>query len=244
MHRDIARQALTGSSPTSSRHKAAAGKAEVVSRRGGRPSKANAEQIGRRIVDTATDLFFTLGYGATTIEAVAQRARVSKRTFYHRFANKSALLSAVVHRTIEHLRPPADVPLLHGANLAEVLRGLAGLILSAALSPPAIALHRLIVAESSRFPDLAAVVTNQGAIQEALRLIAGVLEREARAGNLALEDSTFAAQQFLHMVIAVPQRRAMGLGVPMTSAEIDAWARDVVNLFLNGCRGWERAAPR
>jgi hypothetical protein len=24
----------------------------------------------------------------------------------------------------------------------------------------------------------------------------------------------------------------------MSPAEVDAWARDVVNLFLNGCRGW------
>ena len=213
-------------------------------RRGGRPSKADAEQIGQRIIDAATELFFTLGYGATSVEAVARRAGISKRTFYHRFANKSALLSAVVHRTIDRMRPPADVPLLDGADLPAILRGLAGLILRAALSPPAIALNRLIVAESSRFPDLASVVTNQGAIEEAVRLIAGVLEREARAGNLSVDDPTFAAQQFLYMVITVPQRRAMGLGVPMTPVEIDAWPRDVVNLFLNGCRGWERTATR
>jgi len=25
---------------------------------------------------------------------------------------------------------------------------------------------------------------------------------------------------------------------PMTPAELHAWAGDVVNLFLNGCRGW------
>ena len=236
--------ALTGSTPPAGKHKAAAGKAGVVSRRGGRPSKADAEQLAHRIVDAAAELFFTLGYGATTIEAVAQRARISKRTFYHRFENKSALFSAVVHRTIERLRPPVDVPLLRGTNFLEILRGLADLILRAALSPPAIALHRLIVAESSRFPNLAAVVTNQGASEEATRLIAGVLKREARAGKLTLNNPTFAAQQFLHMVIAVPQRRAMGLGKPMTSAEVDAWARDVVNLFLNGCRGWERAATR
>ena len=213
-------------------------------RRGGRPSKADAEQIGQRIIDAATELFFTLGYGATSVEAVARRAGISKRTFYHRFANKSALLSAVVHRTIDRMRPPADVPLLDGADLPAILRGLAGLILRAALSPPAIALNRLIVAESSRFPDLATVVTNQGAIEEAVRLIAGVLEREARAGYLSVDDPTFAAQQFLYMVITVPQRRAMGLGVPMTPVEIDAWPRDVVNLFLNGCRGWERTATR
>jgi AcrR family transcriptional regulator len=235
---------VTRSVPPARKHKAAAGKSAVVARRGGRPTKADAEQLGHRIVDAATDLFFTLGYGATSIEAVARRAGISKRTFYHRFANKPALLSAVVHRTIERMRPPADVPLLDGAGLPEILRGLAALILRAALSPPAIALHRLIVAESSRFPDLAAVVTRQGATEEAVRLIAGVLEREARAGNLALDNPTFAAQQFLHMVVAVPQRRAMGLGQPMTPAETAAWARDVVNLFLNGCRGWERAAKR
>jgi TetR/AcrR family transcriptional repressor of mexJK operon len=216
----------------------------VIPRRGGRPSKADAEQLADRIVDAATELFFTLGYGATTIEAVARRARISKRTFYHRFENKSALFSAVVHRTIERMRPPADVPLLRGANLAEILRGLADLILRAALSPPAIELHRLIVAESSRFPDLVAIVAKEGASEEAVRLIAGVLEREAHAGNLQLDNATFAAQQFLYMITALPQRRAMGLGTPMTSAEVNAWSHDVVNLFLNGCRGWERAKTR
>lgn len=211
----------------------------MAARRGGRPSKADAEQLAHRIVDAATELFFSLGYGATTIEAVAKRARVSKRTFYHRFKDKPALFSAVVHRTIERLRPPPDVPLLHGANLSEMLHGLADLILHAALSAPAIQLHRVIVAEAGRFPKLAAVVTNRGASEEAIRLIAGLLEREARAGNLTLDNTTFAAQQFLHMLVAGPQRRAMGLGTPMSSAEIDAWVGDVVNLFLNGCRGWE-----
>jgi AcrR family transcriptional regulator len=222
------------------KHRNAESRANSVPRRAGRPSKAESEQIARRIVDAATDLFFASGYGATSIEAVVQRAGISKRTFYDRFENKTMLLSAVVHRTIERLRPPDDVPLLRGADLPEMLRGVAVLILRAALSPPAIALHRLIVAESGRFPELLAVVARQGASEEAIRLIAGALEREARAGTLALDDPMFAAQQFLHMVIAVPQRRAMGLGKPMRSAEVDAWARDVVNLFLNGCRGWER----
>ena len=209
-----------------------------ASRRGGRPSRSEAERLGERILDAATALFFTAGYGATTIEAVAKRARISKRTFYHRFDDKSALFSAVVHRTIDRLRPAPDVPLLDGAGLPEILHRLAGLILSAALSPPAIALHRLIVAESARFPKLAAVVTEQGGTDEAVALIAGVLEREARAGRLTLDAPVFAARQFLHMVISWPQSRALGLGKPMTPAELDAWAGNVVNLFLNGARRW------
>ncbi len=207
-------------------------------RRGGRPSRTEAELLGERILDAATALFFTAGYGATTIEAVARRARISKRTLYHRFDDKSVLFSAVVHRTIDRLRPPAQVPLLEGANLQEILQRLAGLILRAAVSPPAIALHRLISAESGRFPKLAAVVTEQGGAEEAITLVAGVLEREAGAGRLPLDAPIFAAQQFLHMVISWPQSRAMGLGKSMTPAELDAWAGNVVNLFLNGCRGW------
>jgi AcrR family transcriptional regulator len=224
------------------KHHAPAGKTAAHARRGGRPSKADAQQLAQRIVDVAAELFFTLGYGATTIDAVARHARVSKRTLYHRFKDKSALFSAVVHRTIERMRPPADVPLLLSTNLTENLLGVAALVLRAALSAPAIQLHRLVIAESSRFPALAKVVVNEGASEAAIRLIAGLLEGEARAGRLTLDNATFAAQQFLHMLITVPQRRALGLGTPMTAAEVDAWARDVVNLFLNGCRAWERRA--
>ena len=63
------------------------------------------------------------------------------------------------------------------------------------------------------------------------------LEGEAQAGRLGLTNAEFAAEQFLHMLVAGPQRRALGLGTPMTAAALDAWARDAVNLFLNGCRG-------
>jgi len=41
----------------------------------------------------------------------------------------------------------------------------------------------------------------------------------------------------------LPQRRALGLGTPMTEAELDAWADDCVNLFLNGCRFWQPQRP-
>jgi hypothetical protein len=40
------------------------------------------------------------------------------------------------------------------------------------------------------------------------------------------------------MVVTLPQRRAMGYGIPMTAAELEVWADKSVDLFLNGCRGW------
>src|SRR5271169_1283390 len=130
-------------------------KATKAVARGGRPSRADALRLRERILVAGTELFLAEGYGSTSIEAVAARAGVSKRTFYDRFDDKSALFAAVVHRIIEDIRPPPSVPLLAGANLPEILQRLAGLILQATLSPQAIALHRLVTGESSRFPQLA-----------------------------------------------------------------------------------------
>jgi TetR/AcrR family transcriptional regulator, mexJK operon transcriptional repressor len=205
-------------------------------RSGGRPSRAEAEALGERILDVATKLFLSHGYGSTSIEAVARAAGISKRTFYHRFADKSELFGEAVQRIIERLRPPADVPLIEGADVRQILERLAGMILRAALSPQAVALHRLIVGESGRFPKVAAVVHRQGATQEAVRLIAGILAREVEARRIAVDDPTFAAEQFLYMVISVPQRRITGFGEPLAPAELDDWARKVVDLFLHGCR--------
>ena len=216
--------------------KADSSSAAATVRRGGRPSRAEAEKLGERILETATQLFLAHGYGATSIEAVARRLGISKRTFYHRFPDKAALFSAVIHSVIDRLRPPADVPIIKGANLREILERLAGLMLQATVSPQAVALHRLIVGESGRFPKLAAAVNREGAAEKAIRLIAEVLEHGARDERFTLENPRFAAEQFLYMVIAVPQRRAAGLGTPMTAAELDAWGRDVVDLFLDGCR--------
>lgn len=190
--------------------------------------------LPERILNAAKELFLNEGYGSTTIEAVAARAGISKRTFYDRFEDKAALFAAVVHRIIEEIRPPANVPLLAGPSLPEVLRRLAGLILRAALSPQALALHRLVTAESIRFPELAQAVNNDAGNLEATNLIGDLLARELPHSKITAANRSFAANQFIYMVVSVPQRRAMGYGVPMTETELEAWAADVVSLFLGG----------
>jgi AcrR family transcriptional regulator len=50
----------------------------------------------QRILAAATGLFLADGYVATTLEAVARRARVAARTVYVRFGTKAALFKRVV----------------------------------------------------------------------------------------------------------------------------------------------------
>jgi TetR/AcrR family transcriptional repressor of mexJK operon len=212
--------------------------AEPTARRGGRPSREQAALLGDRILDVAAELFLTEGYGATSIEAVAQRAKISKRTFYHRFPDKAALFDAVLRRIIQGIRPPPDVPLFEGGDIGEVLRRLARLAVHATVAPMTLALSRLMLTEAQRFPELAAIVAREGSRGDAVRQITALLERESRAGRLAIDRPEFAAEQFLALLMTVPQRRALGLGTPMTGPELDVWADDCVNLFLNGCRYW------
>src|SRR6185437_11340891 len=160
---------------------------------GGRPSRAQALELREQILQAATELFLSEGYGSTSIEAVAERSGVSKRTFYHRFHDKAELFAAVVHRIIEQIRPPAGVPLLQGADLHAILRRLAGLLLRAALTPQAIALQRLVTAESARFPNLVRAVYEEGWASQATTLIGNLLERELPEGGLNAQQRIFAA---------------------------------------------------
>ncbi len=207
--------------------------------RGGRPSREAAGQLGEKILAVATELFLREGYGATSIEMVAKRAGIAKRTFYHRYPDKPALFSAVVKGVMGRLRPSDDASLFTGGTLDEIMLRLALAILRAALVPEALGFFRLILSEASRFPDLAAVVASVGASEEGIVRIAGLLDRFAaqHGGTAPALPSRFAAAQFLFMVLAVPQRRALGLGTPMSPAELDRWAQDTVTLFLDGWRG-------
>lgn len=61
--------------------------------RRGRPAN---EALGQTIIDTACELFVELGFQATTLDKVAQRAKISKLSIYRHFENKEALFSAAI----------------------------------------------------------------------------------------------------------------------------------------------------
>jgi TetR/AcrR family transcriptional regulator, mexJK operon transcriptional repressor len=204
--------------------------------RGGRPSRQQSAQLADRILDVAEKLFLGHGFGATSIEAVSKHAGISKRTFYHRFPGKERLFEAVVRRLMERWLPPFDTGLLSPLDLAEALTGAAEYMLRIALTPEALALHRLVIHEAQRFPGLARIMHELGAAS-GIERIAGHLAPRIASGELrATIDPHFAAEQFILSVVTGPQRRALGLGMPLGAAEIAIHARNAVAMFLDGAR--------
>ncbi len=203
--------------------------------RGGRPSRADAALLRQRILDAATELMLDQGYGATSIEAIAARAGVSKRTLYHRFADKAELVQAVVARIVDGARAGSLDALPKGLAAREALRQFGVATLRAALQPQVLALYRLIISESGRFPDLLRAVSLSGGRAQAVRMLAPLLRSEWP--RLRAADADFAAQQYLQLLVSLPQLRAMGIGEPMDDEACRAWVDHSLQLLLQGLRG-------
>jgi len=72
--------------------------------RRGRPAN---EALGQTIVDAAGELFAELGFQGTTLDKVAQRAKISKLSIYRHFENKEALFSAAFAARCNQFVPQA-----------------------------------------------------------------------------------------------------------------------------------------
>ena len=203
-------------------------------RRGGRPTRDEAAALGERIIEVATRLFLSGGFGATSIEGVAATAAISKRTFYHRFRDKPDLFRAVLKRLVTLWVTPFEAQFAMDAPVEEILAKVARATLTAAMSAEALALYRMLIAEAPRFPELARIATEQSAA--AGNKLGSYLAAKAQSGELAIDDIGFATEQFINLVLAGPRRRALGLGPAMSPHELDRWIHRSVTLFLNGYR--------
>ena len=197
-------------------------------RTGGRPTAAAAAELTERILSVATTRLLRDGFAATALEAVAAEAGVAKRTLYARFPGKEALALAVVRRLVDGWMPGFDA-LLEG-RLEDALLAAARRIVAVALTPEALAIHRIVVAEAARFPALAHVVREGGSragVEALTRLL------HAHRPAVPLPHLAFLAEQFQHLVVAGPQARAGMSGLP-AAGELDQWCQDSVALFLHG----------
>jgi AcrR family transcriptional regulator len=70
----------------------------------------DSEDVKRRIIEAACDLFTTVGYNGTTVRMITQRAGIDSRGFYYLFGSKEELLGNVVgHITDDEVAQLADI---------------------------------------------------------------------------------------------------------------------------------------
>ncbi len=196
-------------------------------------SRPDASPKRQLVLEAARALFLAHGYGAVSMDAVAHRAGVSKATLYAHFQSKDALfatmmdgcsLSDMVEERLFTLTP-ADLPASLGAIGQTVLRFM--------LRPETLAVYRIAVAESGRFPELGRAFFTSGP-QRFLDRLSAWLEQQQQAGRVRrTADPRVAAQQFAALLRSgIFLRTTLALPPPPTAAEIDATVAAAVETWL------------
>ena len=210
--------------------------ATSTARRGaGRPTIEQVAARREELLDAALDLFLEHGFELTTIEMIAARISMTKRTVYARYADKASLFLGAVQRAIERQIVPRSV--LEGfdqGDLTETLASIARLRISQVMTPNGLRLQRIINTESYRFPEIFTANFEQSALP-VMDFVAGLLDRAVAAGQIAPTDSGLAASAFMSMVIS-GQVRAIVSGRLPTEAEMDRKIYFTVRLLLDGLR--------
>ena len=113
------------------------------------------------------------------------------------------------------------------------LTGLGQRMLRFLLAERTLAIHRIVIAESVRFPELGRAFYDNGPGMFR-RVFAAWLVRQQQAGRLAVPDPDLAADQFVGMLrgAGVFTRATLGLAPGPTEAEINATVEGAVRTFL------------
>ena len=190
------------------------------------PTKREAIIVG------ATEMFLREGYGASSMEAIARMAGVSKQTIYANFVSKDALFEAIIRQKCDDILVPTVVDGEQVGSVSEVLSSIAEGFLSRVLSHENIRLFRIIVGESVRFPELAAAFYRSGPRLAADQLSV-FLERAAAEGKLRIDDPLKAAELFFGMLRGdIYMRRLLDIDSAFDNQEAAHYVQITVQTFL------------
>lgn len=186
----------------------------------------------RQILDGARSVFLARGFDAASMGEIARAAGVSKGTLYVYFDSKEALfrdlIAEVKRATAERLTAfdPGD------HDVATVLGRFARRLIAELTEPSHVALVRMVVGASEKFPDVGRAFFEAGPAFGALRL-RDYLAAQAASGVLRIDDAETAAWQFMGMCNQPAMMATVFAAAPRPDpAAIERYARAAVAAFM------------
>lgn len=191
------------------------------------------------LLAAALDLFVEKGFAATTVEEVARRAGVSKGTLFLYFASKEELFKAVVRENIAGHFPEwnAEFEAFSGGT-PEMLRQFMLLWWNRVGSTKASGITKLMMSESSNFPELAAFYQKE-VIEPGHELIRRILQRGMDRGEFRTIDLKYGVYTVLApMIFLQTWSRSLGIctGGPGLLVPEEYLAAQVETLLHGLCR--------
>jgi TetR/AcrR family transcriptional repressor of mexJK operon len=188
-----------------------------------------------QVLNAAKTVFLRDGYGATSMDAVAREAGVSKATLYAHFTSKDNLFAAVVAGECQRHIGMLEQIEAERLPIKDALLRVAAWFTGFLLRPEVLAVHRLVVSEAHRFPELGRAFYEAGPTW-VQRMLAEFLGRAAARGELNIPDPEIAAELFLSMCKGHLHLRSELGYAPPGQAELDRVVHGAVDLFVAGYR--------
>ena len=185
-------------------------------------------------VAAAREAFFSHGYAGTTMSSIAATVGGSKTTLWSYFPSKQDLFVAVVDDLIETYGAALEVPMDPDEPVEDALRRFGHGMMHIVLSPPIIALHRLVTGEAGRFPELGPLFFERGPRRGMIKL-ANYLAEAMQSGRMRSGDAKSAAVQFGAMCQSgCHQQLMLGMIDAPTPAQVSADIEAAIATFLQG----------
>jgi TetR/AcrR family transcriptional regulator of autoinduction and epiphytic fitness len=183
------------------------------------------------ILDAAAAEFRQSGYAATSMDRIAARAEVSKRTVYNHFPSKETLFAQLLQQLWEHGVQGLDLAYRDDRPLRAQLLELAKQKLRLLNDANFAELARVAIAAGLHSPELAQdVVARMGDREEGLTTW---IRAAAAAGRLKTREPLFAAMQLQALVKGFAFWPQIALGQPpLSPAQQKRVAEEAVDMFL------------
>ena len=197
-------------------------------------STARSAAKREAIIAAARDLFIERGYDGVSMDAVVQQVGGSKASIYSYFGNKEGLFKAIIEDSCQKLLEPLQSAEVMNLTPRAALTVLGHQFLSVVLAPKAIALHRLVIAQSPQFPELGKLFFEAGPAQ-ACQGLEKYIKEQQRLGKLRKCNTSRATLEFYSMLHGIKHLQILvGVAPPLTDEDVVNLVNDVVDTFLRG----------
>ena len=163
------------------------------------PKQKRGLQRRDTIIKSAAEVFLENGYEHTSVDAIVARSGGSRRNIYEWFGNKDALFAAVVGHLCDDLLISMSDHDFKNDDPEETLRIFGRVFVETLVSPPVIALYRLVIAESYRFPELSRIFY-EAAPGAVITQMAAFLKVCNDRGTLNVEKPELTARILVEMI--------------------------------------------
>ncbi|MGQ4274777.1 TetR/AcrR family transcriptional regulator [Terrihabitans sp. B22-R8] len=184
---------------------------------------------------TAANMFLEQGYEAVSLDTLIASVGGSRRNIYDYFGGKEGLFIEAVTECCAELAAPLERLDIHGSDPRDALVLFGRKTLETVVQPRTLALHRLMIAEGQRFPELSRSIWHAGHDSATLLLSRWFEDRQHDGQFRADMPAATLAAQYISLAVTTPQLRCLvGVGAPLRPAEISKIVDNAVTVFLDG----------